>query len=116
VNRLLSKIIPDKKGSKAMEARAAALPLDYRIVYNEIKSYTWKLAGSDGTATVAILDQILGTFEAGAVQTRIAFDVTGPDVAAFCAARLRDTAPHAASDTDKWRASLNRDIADKLAH
>ena len=32
----LKKILGDKKEWKSMEARAAALPSDYRIVYGEI--------------------------------------------------------------------------------
>ena len=34
-----TKVIGEKKEWRSMEARAAALPRDYRIVYGEIKQY-----------------------------------------------------------------------------
>ena len=38
----------DKKEWKRMEARAEALPSDYRIVYGEIKKYMWRFTAGDG--------------------------------------------------------------------
>jgi DNA-binding ferritin-like protein (Dps family) len=88
MSSLLTKVLGDKKEWRSMEARADALPRDYRIVYAEIKPYLFRFASGDG------------------------MDITGEDVAAFCDKRLRDTPSY----TDKWRASLNRDVADKLGH
>ena len=34
--------------AEAMEARAPALPPDYRVVYGEMKSYMWRFTSGDG--------------------------------------------------------------------
>ncbi len=94
-----------------MEARANVLPRDYRIVYGEMKSYMWRFTSGNGMDIVALLKDVLGLFETSAAAGKSVLDVTGEDVAAFCDERLRDTASY----QDKWRASLNRDVARKLA-
>jgi DNA-binding ferritin-like protein (Dps family) len=104
------KVIGDKKEWKKMEARADALPRDYRIVYDEIKHYMWRFTAGDGMDIVSVLNDVLGLFETSAAEGRHALDVTGDDVAAFCDERLRGTASYA----DRWRESLNRDVARKL--
>ena len=111
MTNFLAKILGDKKQWKAMEARANALPRDYRIVYGELKSYMWRFTSGDGMDIVAILEDVLYLFEAGAAQGKGVVDVTGEDVAAFCDARLEGTTSY----LDRWRASLNRDVARKLA-
>ena len=110
MNNLLTKILGDKNEWKAMEARANALPRDYRIVYGKVKSYLWRFTSGDGMATIAILEDVLGVFENGAVQDKNVLDVTGKDVAAFCDERLRGT-----TYLDRWRDSFNRDVATELA-
>jgi DNA-binding ferritin-like protein (Dps family) len=60
---------------------------------------------------VAILEDVLELFEASAAQGKGVRDVVGEDVAAFCDERLRGTTSY----LDKWRASLNRHVATKLA-
>lgn len=109
---LLTKLIGDKKDWKRMEARAAALPRDYRIVYGEMKSYMWRFTAGDGMDIVEILREVLGELEAAAAQGKAVLDVTGPDVAAYCDARLPATSTY----LDKWRASLNGDVQKKLGH
>jgi len=104
-----TKVIGEKKAWRSMEARADALPRDYRIVYGEIKQYSFKFTSGDGMDTLAVLKDILDLFETSAAQGKHALDVTGEDVAAFCDERLRGT-----SFMDTWRASLNRDVARKL--
>jgi len=111
MTNFLAKILGDKKQWKAMEARANALPRDYRIVYGEMKSYMWRFTSGDGMDTVAILEDVLHLFEVSAGQRKSVLDVTGEDVAAFCDARLTGTTSY----LDRWRASLNRDVATKLA-
>jgi DNA-binding ferritin-like protein (Dps family) len=111
VSNILIKILGDKKEWKAMEARANALPRDYRIVYGEMKSYMWRFTTGDGMDIVALLTEVLGLFEASVAEGKSVLDVTGEDVAALCDERLRGTRSY----LDKWRASLNRDIAKKLA-
>lgn len=111
MSNLLTKILGDKKEWKAMEARASALPRDYRIVYGEMKSYMWRFTAGDGMDIVAVLKDMLGLFETSAAQGKGVLDVTGEDVAAFCDQRLRGTTSY----VDQWRAALNRDVATKLA-
>lgn len=94
-----------------MEARADALPRDYRVVYAETKPYLWKLTAGDGRDALAGLEEVLGLFEAGAARGEHVLDVTGEDVAAFCEERMRGTPSY----LDRWRSSLNRDVARKLA-
>ena len=60
MENFLKKILGDKKEWKSMEARAEALPSDYRIVYGEIKKYMWKFTAGDGMDIIAILKDLLG--------------------------------------------------------
>jgi DNA-binding ferritin-like protein (Dps family) len=111
MSTFLPKIIGDKRDWKAMEARAEALPRDYRIVYGEMKFYLWKFTSGDGMDIVALLEDVLELFEANAAGGRRVLEVTGEDVAAFCDDRLRGVSSY----VDKWRTTLNRDVARKLA-
>ena len=114
----LTEIRGDKREWKAMEARAHALPRDYRIVYREMKSHLWTSTSSDGSDIIALLEEVLGLFAASAAQGKRVVDVTGTDVAAFCHQLLRGTTSY----LDLWwapvnrrRASLDRDVATRLA-
>ena len=111
MTNLLTKLLGNKKDWKAMEARANALPRDYRIVYSEMKSYLWRFTNGDGMDIIAILNKVLGLFEAGAADGKTVLEVTGDDVAAFCSELLRGSTSY----LDRWQVSLNRDIARKLA-
>ena len=95
----LKKILGDKKEWKRMEARADALPNDYRIVYGEIKKYLWRFTAGDGMDIVAILKDLLDLFETGAADGKHALDVTGQDVAGFCDELLRNAKTY----TEKWQ-------------
>lgn len=106
----LKKILGDKRQWRHMEARAAALPRDYRVVYDEVKKYLFKFSAGNGMDTVAILDDLLGLCETGAADGRRALDVTGQDVAAFCDELLRNAHTY----TAQWHEQLNRDVAAKL--
>lgn len=103
----LNKIIGDKKEWKAMEARAAALPHDYRVVYGEIKNYIWK---STGLGAIDVFKGILDLFEESAANSQKALAVTGKDVASFCDELVKDKQTYG----DDWRDKLNSDIAKKL--
>ena len=107
MNKFWEKVIGDKKEWRAMEARAKALPHDYRVIYDEIKQYIWKSSGVDG---IDIFKGLLDLFEEGAANGQSALDITGPDVAAFCDALSKGSKTYA----DKWREDLNNDIAKKL--
>ena len=110
MSSLLKRILGDKKEWKGMEARAAALPSDYQIVYGEIKRYMWKFTAGNGMDTLAILKDLLELFETGAADGKRALEVTGEDVAAFCDELLTNATTY----TENWRAALNRDVTEKL--
>jgi DNA-binding ferritin-like protein (Dps family) len=112
MSNLITRIIGDKREWKAMEARANALPRDYRIAYGEIKPYLWKFTTGNGTDIIAALNEVLALFETGAAQGKNVLDVTGEDIAAFCDERRHGSS---SSYLDRWRTSLNRDLAHKLA-
>jgi DNA-binding ferritin-like protein (Dps family) len=109
MNGFLNKVIGSKKEWRAMEARAAALPRDYRIVYGEMKSYIWRVGGA--VDTLAALEEVLALFEANAAAGKPALEVTGDGVAAFCDARVGGPTSY----LDRWRASLNTTVAAKIA-
>ena len=111
MSNLMTKLIGDKKDWKRMEARANALPRDYRTVYGEMKSYMWRFTAGDGMDIVDILRDVLAEFETAAGQGKGVLDVTGPDVAAYCDDRLPQTSTY----LDTWRSTLNTDVRAKLA-
>jgi DNA-binding ferritin-like protein (Dps family) len=113
MRNLMTKLIGDKKEWKRMEARANALPRDYRVVYGEMKSYMWRFTAGDGMDIVAVLADVLAAFEAAAAEGRQVLDVTGEDVAAYCDARLSGTHP-VDSYLQRWRNSLNQDVRNRL--
>ena len=113
MSNVMAKLIGDRKEWKRMEARANALPRDYRIVYGEMKSYLWRFTAGDGMDIVAILADVLAEFEAAAADGKRALEVTGEDVAAYCDARLGDANPYDRYLL-KWRDSLNRDVKKQL--
>ena len=110
MENFLTRILGDKKDWKRMEARADALPADYRIVYGEIKKYLWRFTAGDGMDIIAILKDLLDLFETGAADGKHALDVTGQDVAGFCDELLRNAKTY----TEKWHDELNRSVLDKL--
>lgn len=103
----LKKVLGDKKEWRAMEARAKTLPRDYQVVYKEIKQYVWKSSGVEG---VEIFKGLLELFEESVANGKDVLAVTGKDVAAFCDELLQDEKSY----LEKWRDSLNHDIAKKL--
>jgi DNA-binding ferritin-like protein (Dps family) len=111
-----TKVIGDKKEWRSMEARADALPRDYRVMYREIKNYLFKLGSGDVQDVVRVLNDVLDLFERGVAEGKQVLEVTGEDVAAFCDERLRGAPSWVESYLDKGRTSLNRDVAKKLSH
>jgi DNA-binding ferritin-like protein (Dps family) len=111
-----TKVIGEKKEWRSMETRAGALPRDYRIVYGEMKRYLFRFTSGDGRDTMAVLTDVLDLFETSAAEGKRVLDVTGEDVAAFCDERLRGAPSWVESYMGKGRASLNRDVAEKLDH
>jgi DNA-binding ferritin-like protein (Dps family) len=107
MNNFINKIIGDKKLWKEMEARAKALPLDYQVVYNEIKQYIWK---SSGLGAIDIFKGLLDLFEDGASNGKGVLEITGGDVASFCDELIKGEKTY----TQDWRNELNLNIRKKL--
>ena len=99
--------LDDKREWKAMEARAKALPSEYRNAYNAIKKYLWTSSGlTDWKDSSRIFEGILDLFEEGAAEGKKVTDLTGKDVAAFCDELVKD----AKTWVDKYRTKLNDTI------
>lgn len=107
---IIEKIIgslDNKRKWKAMEARAKALPSEYRNAYNAIKEYMWTSGGlTDWKDISRIFGGILDLFEEGAAEGKKVTDLTGEDVAAFCDELVKD----AETWRDKYRKKLNDKI------
>ncbi|MFD1541835.1 DUF1048 domain-containing protein [Nonomuraea guangzhouensis] len=97
---------------KAFEARAEALPADYRAAWEEIKGHLSPNADFTGRNLVPILDGALGLLEETAADGRSVDEVLGEDIAGFCAALAGGQG--ARSYRDRWREQLNRNVARKL--
>jgi DNA-binding ferritin-like protein (Dps family) len=82
---------------EAFEARAEALPADYRAAWEQIKVHLFPYAGFTGRNLVPILDGALGL---------------GDDIEGFCAALAGGEG--ARSYRDRWREQLNRNVARKI--
>jgi DNA-binding ferritin-like protein (Dps family) len=99
--------IEDKKEWRAIEARAKALPRDYRVAYEEIKHYLWK---SSGITTIDAFRVLIDLFEESAANGRQVLEITGDDVAAFCDELVRGEKTY----FEDLRKKLNRNIANKV--
>ncbi len=85
----IKKILNDKKEYREQMARVAALPEDYRFVYEKMQNYMWSFAGGSGMDMLQTQYDLIDLFESGAAQGRHVLDVTGEDVAAFCDELMR---------------------------
>lgn len=99
--------LDDKREWKAIEARAKALPSEYRNAYNAIKKYLYSTGGlSDWEDIRRIFTGILDLLEEGAVEGKKVTDLMGKDVAAFCDELMKDSKTW----MDKYRTKLNDTI------
>ncbi|AXI08302.1 DUF1048 domain-containing protein [Oceanobacillus sp. 143] len=100
--------LDDKREWKAMEARAKALPSEYRNAYKAIQKYMWTAGGgpTDWKDISRIYGGILDLFEEGAAEGKKVTDLTGEDVAAFCDDLVKDEHTW----KDKYRKKLNDTI------
>ncbi|NUO99203.1 MAG: DUF1048 domain-containing protein [Nonomuraea sp.] len=98
---------------KAFEARAAALPADYRAAWEEIKGGLFLYGDFTGRNLMPILDGALGLLEETASDGQNIHEVLGDDVAGFCAALAGGEG--ARTFRDRWREQLNRNVARKLS-
>jgi DNA-binding ferritin-like protein (Dps family) len=112
MNDFLNKIIGDLEGKKewkALEARAKALPEDYRTVYDEIKSYVWQ--GGTGVMDPSnMFKRLVDTFEDGVADGKNVVEITGNDIATFIDSLIHDEKTY----TDGLREKLNNAVAKKL--
>jgi len=87
-------IIEGKRQWRAHLARVKALPPDYRIVYQEMQRYFFKVGPvdlSEGT----LLSGIVDFFEEGAASGKGVLELIGDDVAAFCDDLIKDSRTYA---------------------
>jgi DNA-binding ferritin-like protein (Dps family) len=88
---------------KAFEARAGALPTDYRVAWEQIKVHLFPYRGFTGRNLMPILDGALGLleetagivdfFEEGVAAGKGVLELIGNDVAAFCDDLVKDSRP-----------------------
>lgn len=76
-------------------ARVKALPKDYRIVYQEIQKYYFKVGPVELTVGNGLLSGIVDLFEEGAARGKGVLEVTGRDVASFCDELIKDSKTYA---------------------
>ncbi|WP_026929716.1 DUF1048 domain-containing protein [Glycomyces tenuis] len=96
-------IIEGKRQWREHTARVKALPPDYRIVYEEMQKYLFKvgpvsLTGGD------LLSEIVDFFEGGAASGKDVMTLIGPDVAAFCDGLIDDSQTYA----DRYQESIRK--------
>jgi DNA-binding ferritin-like protein (Dps family) len=97
---------------QAFDARAEALPADYRAAWKQIAEHLVPYSDFTGRNLMPILDGALGLLEEAAVDGLTIGDVLGEDIAGFCAALAGGEG--ARTYRDRWRAQLNRNVARKL--
>ncbi|MEU8275677.1 DUF1048 domain-containing protein [Microbispora bryophytorum] len=97
---------------KAFEARAEALPADYRAAWEEIKGHLSLYGDLTGRNLMPIVDGALGLLEEAASDGQSIHEVLGDDIPDFCAALAGGAG--ARSYRDRWREQANRNVARKL--
>jgi DNA-binding ferritin-like protein (Dps family) len=97
---------------REFEARAGALPAEYRAAWEEIKTHLFAYSGGTGRNLMPILDGALGLLEETASDGQRVEEVLGDDVKGFCAAIAG--VEGAKTYRDRWREQLNNNVAKKL--
>jgi len=97
---------------KAFEARAVALPADYRAAWEQIKAHLFPYGNFTGRNLMPIMDNALGLLEETAADGLGIREVLGEDIKGFCAALAGGEG--ARTYRDRWREQLNRNVARKL--
>ncbi|WP_328611609.1 DUF1048 domain-containing protein [Amycolatopsis sp. NBC_00345] len=96
-------IIEGKKQWRAHVARVKALPPDYRIVYQEMQKYLFKVGPVD-LSDGQLLSGIVDFFEEGVAAGKGVLELIGNDVAAFCDDLIKDSPTYA----DIYQESVTR--------
>lgn len=110
MENFIKKMMGDKREHRRQMARVAALPEEYRFVYEKIQGYLWSFAGGTGMDMLQTQYDLIDLFESGAADGKRVLAVTGEDVAAFCDELMRDNHLW----TDGCRRRLNRKLAHRL--
>jgi len=97
---------------KSIEARAEALPPEYRTAWNEIKVQLMPHSDLTGRNLLPLLDAALGLLEEASADGQSIHEVLGDDIAGFCAALAGGSGRR--DYRDRWREQLNRNVATKL--
>ncbi|GID93213.1 DUF1048 domain-containing protein [Amorphoplanes digitatis] len=87
-------IIEGKRQWRAHVARVKALPPDYRIVYQEMQRYLFKVGPVD-LIDGDLLPGIVDFFAGGAASGKGVLELIGSDVAAFCDDLIKDSRTYA---------------------
>jgi len=90
----IQEIIEGKKQWRAHVARVKALPPDYRIVYQEMQKYLFKVGPVD-LSEGRLLSEIVDFFEEGAAAGKGVVQLIGTDVAGFCDDLIKDSRTYA---------------------
>ncbi|MQY15780.1 hypothetical protein SRB5_59710 [Streptomyces sp. RB5] len=98
---------------KAFEARAEALPPEYRAAWGQIVSHAFPHGNFTGRNLTPILDSALSLLEETAADGLSVREVLGDDIPGFTAALAGGEG--ARTYRDRWREQLNRNVARKLS-
>ena len=98
---------------KAFQARADALPADFKAAWEQITAHLFPYGNFSGRNLMPILDGALGLLEETAADGQSVHDVLGEDIPGFCAALAGGEG--ARTYRDRWRKQLNRNVARKLS-
>ncbi|MEV0268394.1 DUF1048 domain-containing protein [Hamadaea sp. NPDC050747] len=101
-------IIEGKRQWRAHVARVKALPPDYRIVYEEMQKYLFKVGPVD-LADGRLLPGIVDFFEEGVAAGKGVVELIGTDVAAFCDDLIKDSRTYAEIYQESLRAKSDAD-------
>lgn len=83
-------ILDGKRQWRAHVARVKGLPDDYRIVYDEMQKYLFKV-GPTSLIDGGLLEEIVDFFEDGVSRNIGVMALVGDDVAAFCDGLIEGT-------------------------
>jgi DNA-binding ferritin-like protein (Dps family) len=106
----INKLMGDKKEYKEQMERVAALPEDYRFVYEKIQNYMWSFVGGSGMDMLKTQYELIDLFEESVAENMQVLDVTGEDVAGFCDELIRGNKLW----IDSQRKKLNLGIKNKF--
>ena len=87
-------IVEGKRQWRAHVARVKALPPDYRVVYQEIQKYLFKV-GPLELSEGRLLPDLIDFFAEGAASGKGVLELIGADVAAFADDLIKDSRTYA---------------------